>query len=437
MPRLFCFPRGFSAKIKRLKYGGGLALKTYLIVILFLYVLREGFEYLLQYMNLSHMRRYGSIIPNEFKGQIDEDLLKKIQEYEAEKTRFGFVSSIFGNVTTIIFLFGGLLNIYNSWIASLHGRFILSGILFILLLSYAGTFLSIPFSLYRTFRIENRFGFNTMTPKLWAVDFFKTLLLSTVLTGILVLVGLLLIQSSPHHWWIWIWVFFFIYTLFMMYISPYVIEPLFNKFTRVGETDLEEKIKDLMQKVNIRVSSVFKMDASKRSRHTNAYFSGIGRVKRIILYDTLLERMDHGEILSILAHEAGHWKKRHVLKMIVMMEAASLIGIYISFRVLQSDFLTNLFYIKQETFFVKVVILGFIGGIISFPFIPLSSYISRHFEREADRFACELTGNKEAMASALIKLSKDNLSNLHPHPFYAAFYYSHPPVVQRVKEIKK
>jgi STE24 endopeptidase len=255
--------------------------------------------------------------------------------------------------------------------------------------------------------------------------------------GIVALVGLWLIQSSPNYWWIWVWGFFLIFSLFMMYISPYVIEPLFNKFTPIEEEGIEDKIKKLMQKVNLRVSRVFKMDASKRSRHTNAYFTGIGRVKRIILYDTLLEKMNHDEILSVLAHEAGHWKKKHVRKMIIVLELISLIGIYISFRILQTDILAALFQIKQGTFFAKVIILGFIGGIISFPFIPLNNYVSRRFEREADSFACELTGNSESMASALIKLSRDNLSNLHPHPLYAAFYYSHPPIVQRIKDINK
>lgn len=381
--------------------------------------------------------RFGLSIPPEFEGKIDGNLLKKTQEYEEEKTRFSFISSIFGNVITIIFIFGGLLNIYNSWIASLNWPFILTGILFLLILSYASTFLSIPFSLYSTFKIENKYGFNTTTPKLWLTDFLKSILVSTILMGIVALVGLWLIQSSPNYWWIWVWGFFLIFSLFMMYISPYVIEPLFNKFTPIEEEGIEDKIKKLMQKVNLKVSRVFKMDASKRSRHTNAYFTGIGRVKRIILYDTLLEKMNHDEILSVLAHEAGHWKKKHVLKMIIVLELISLIGIYISFRILQTDLLTALFQIKQGTFFAKVIILGFIGGIISFPFIPLSNYVSRRFEREADRFACELTGNSESMASALIKLSKDNLSNLHPHPFYAAFYYSHPPIVQRIKDIKK
>ncbi len=415
----------------------GDTVKIYAVIVLFLYLFKEGFEYSMQYLNLRYMKSFGLSVPPEFEGHIDESLLKKTLAYEVEKTGFSLISSMFGNVITILFFFGGILDMYNSWDVSLNLSFILSGIIFSILLSYASTLLSVPLDLYNTFKIENKYGFNTMTPKLWTADFFKSLFLSTVLTVILVSIGLWLVQSTLNYWWIWVWGFFLVFSLFMMYISPYVIEPLFNKFTPIEEKGLEDKIKDLMQKADIKISRVFRMDASKRSRHTNAYFSGIGRVKRIILYDTLLERMDEAEILSVLAHEAGHWKKKHVLKMIIIMEIVSLAGIYISFRVLHTDFLADLFNIKQGTFFAKIVILGFIGGIVSLPFIPLGSYISRRFENEADRFACQLTENAEAMASALIKLSKDNLSNLHPHPLYAAFYYSHPPVLQRIRNIRK
>jgi STE24 endopeptidase len=268
-------------------------------------------------------------------------------------------------------------------------------------------------------------------------DFFKSLLLSSVLTGIMITAGFWIIQSSPDFWWIWVWGFFLVFSIFMMYISPYVIEPLFNKFTPIDDAGLEESLKNMMEKANIKVGRVFKMDASKRSRHTNAYFTGIGKVKRIILYDTLIEKFERDEILSVLAHEAGHWKKKHVLKMIIGMEIVSFVGIYISFRILSTDFLASLFEIQQSTFFAKLVLLGFIGGIVSFPFAPFGAYISRRFERQADRFACELSENKEAMATALIKLSKDNLSNLHPHALYAAFYYSHPPALERIKEIRQ
>jgi STE24 endopeptidase len=388
-------------------------------------------------LNLRHLKRFGHSIPDEFAGLIDGELLRKTQAYEIEKTRLHFVSSAVGVLVTIVFLFGGLLNFFNDWVFSMHLPFLLSGLLFFLILSYAGTLLSIPFSLYSVFRIEKKYGFNTMTPQLWIADFFKSLLLSTVMTAIVTVIGLWFIQASPDHWWIWLWCFFLGFSLFLMYISPYVIEPLFNKFMPIDAPDLEERIKTFMQKVNITVSRIFRMDASKRSRHTNAYFSGIGKVKRIILYDTLLEKMSHNEILAVLAHEAGHWKKKHILKMIVAVECISLIGIYLSFRILQTGFLTDLFRIDQETLFAKLVILGFLGGIVTFPLSPLGNVISRRFEREADSFACELTGNKEDMVSTLIKLSKDNLSNLHPHPLYAAFYYSHPPVVERVRKIRQ
>lgn len=412
-------------------------MEIYLLAILILYLLVTLLRYSLNFLNLNHLKKYGNDIPSELEGHIDKGLLRKVTDYTVERMRFGFIGSIFNNIVVVVFMFGGLLNVYNSWIVSLNWSFVLSGIFFFLFLSYAGTLLSIPFDLYSTFKIENKYGFNTMTPKLWLIDFLKSILVSTVLSGIVVSVGLWIIQLSPNYWWLWVWGFFLIFSLFMMYISPYVIEPLFNKFTPIEEKGLEDRIRDLMQKVNIKVSKVFKMDASKRSRHTNAYFTGIGRAKRIILYDTLLEKMDHEEILSVLAHETGHWKKKHVLKMIFVLELISLIGIYISFRILQTDLLTELFQIKQGTFFAKVVILGFIGSIVSFPFIPISNYISRRFEKESDRFACKLTGNPESMTTALIKLSKDNLSNLHPHPLYAAIYYSHPPVVQRIKDIKE
>jgi STE24 endopeptidase len=412
-------------------------MQKYLLMILFSYLSVHAIEYWLKFINLRYMKKHRMDIPTVFKGHIDESILGKIHAYTIENSHFSFLKSLFGNAVLLIFLFGGLLKIYNSWISSLNLSFIFSGITFFLLLSYAGTFLSIPFSLYNTFKIENKYGFNTTTLRLWITDFLKSLMLSTILIGIVVSVALWLIQSSLNYWWIWVWGFYLIFSLFIMYVSPYVIEPLFNKFTPIDEERLVEKIREIMQKAGIKVSRVFKIDASKRSHHTNAYFTGLGNVKRIILYDTLLAKMDHDEVLAVLSHEAGHWRKKHVLKLIIISEIASLIAIYISFRILQTDFLTNIFRIEPQTFFAKIIILGFIGSIVSFPFIPLGNYISRRFEREADRFSYELTKNKESISRALIKLSKDNLSDLYPHPLYAAFYYSHPPVVQRIESILK
>ena len=231
-------------------------------------------------------------------------------------------------------------------------------------------------------------------------------------------------------------VLLFAYSIFIIYISPYVIEPLFNKFTPIDNKTLEDGINNLMQKVGIKVSSIFKMDASKRTTHTNAYFTGIGRVKRIVLYDTLVEKMNEDEALAVLAHEVGHWKKRHIIKFIIVSEVIALIASYIGFKIIQGEILINLFNIKDSSFFAKAILLGFLGSIAAFPFTPLFNYFSRKYEIEADRFACKLTGEKEGMINALVKLSKDNLSNLHPHPLYAAFYYSHPPVLKRIRIIK-
>lgn len=412
-------------------------MKMYLLIIFFSYIFTVLFGYWLKVLNLRHLKKYGAVVPPEFEGHIDGGLLKKTRDYIVENSKLSFVKSIFDNIVLLVFLFGGLLNIYNSWVISLNWNFILSGVAFFLFLIYAETFISIPFNLHSTFNIENKYGFNTLTPKLWLTDFFKSILLSTIIIGILISVGLWLVNSSPDYWWLWVWGFFFVFGIFIMYISPYVIEPLFNKFTPIEDKELEQRIKDLSQKVGIKVSRIFKMDASKRSKHTNAYFTGIGKVKRIILYDTLLEKMDNNEIIAVLAHELGHWKKKHVLKRIIVSEAVAFAGLYISFKVLQTNFLLDIFSIGTESFFAQIVILGFIVSIAAFFFSPMSAYFSRRHERQADRFACELTDNPESLASSLIKLSKDNLSNLHPHPLYAKFHYSHPPVVQRIREIRK
>jgi STE24 endopeptidase len=383
------------------------------------------------------MKKAGLSVPTEFQGKIDESLLKKTLDYEADKTRFSFASSAFGNLITIVFIFGGLLNTYNSWVASLDLPFVASGWLFFVLLSFAAEFISAPFSLYHTFRIENRYGFNTMTPRLWMLDFIKSLLISALLISVVIFAALWLVQRSPDHWWLLVWGFLLVFGIFIMYISPYVIEPLFNKFTPVEDESLSKKIAELANKAGILAGKVLKVDASRRSRHTNAYFTGIGRTKRIVLYDTLLQDMTHDEILAVLAHEMGHWKKKHLLKSIVLLEMVSLAALYLSYRLIQSDFLISLFHITRSTLFAKFTLLAFLGGIVSMPLRPLMSFLSRRHEREADRISYELTRNSESMISVFVKLSRENLSNLYPHHLYVAIYYSHPPILERIRYIRE
>ncbi len=382
------------------------------------------------------MTKAGTKIPPEFKGKVDERMLERIQAYERDKTLFGFIASLFGNVVVIAFIFAGLLDRYNTWIVSLNLSFIFSAWLFFLLLSYADEIVSAPFGLYTIFSIENRYGFNTMTLRLWISDFIKSLLISTVMLSLIIFVGLQLIQWSPRFWWFWVWGFFFIFSMIVMYLSPYVIEPLFNKFSPVQDELLKDKIVELTKKAGIKASRILKVDASRRSRHTNAYFTGIGRTKRVVLYDTLLEQMDANEILSVLAHELGHWKRRHLLKTLAVFEIFSFVSIYISYKIIQSDMLLHVFGIGADTLFVKLFLLGFVAGVLLFPLRPLGNFFLRRHERQADLASYELTGDAGSMESALIKLSEENLSNFYPHPLYVALYYSHPPVSERIRYLK-
>ena len=407
---------------------------TILLLIAYLLVLAIG--YWLKLLNLSHLKSHGSSVPAEFEGAVDPDLLQKISSYTFENSRIGLAESLIGNTVFLFFLFGGLLGLYDRWITSMGDSFIWSGVLFFLLLVTAETILGIPFSLVKNFSIENRYGFNTMTIRLWLSDLAKSLVIASILSVIAVGAALAIIQAAPAWWWLWVWCFFLLFGVFVMYISPYVIEPLFYKFTPVQAEGLEDRIRDLMERAGLKVSRVFQVDASRRSRHSNAYFTGIGKVKRIVLFDTLIEQMTQDEILAVLAHEVGHWKKRHVLKRIIMTEAMALAGLFLAYILLQWEGLPGLLGIEHASFYARVVILGFLGSLILFPLTPFFSFLSRRDEWQADRFAIKLTGDPDPMSSALVKLSKENLANLHPHPFYAAFYYSHPPVVSRIRKLK-
>jgi STE24 endopeptidase len=404
---------------------------TVILFILYIFLIASG--YWLRSINLSHLKLHGAEVPSGFEGTIDTGILARTTAYTLEKSWVGLVESVADNILLLVFMFGGLLGIYDQWISSLSGSFVVSGLLFFLFLTLAQTLLDIPFSLYLTFRIENRYGFNTMTKKLWLTDLLKSTAITMLLLFLLVAGALTLIRWSSGFWWLWVWGFFAAITIFFIYISPYVIEPLFFKFSSVEEKGLEEEIRDMMERAGVQISRVMQVDASRRSRHSNAYFTGIGRVKRIVLFDTILTQMNHKEILAILAHEVGHWKKGHILKRLILTEAGGLLAFYLAFRLLQWGGLPGLVGLTLSSFPAQFVILMFLGSLVAFPLTPLFSWLSRRQEWQADQFACELSDLPGALATALIKLSRENLANLHPHPFYAKFFYSHPPVVERVQ----
>jgi STE24 endopeptidase len=397
-----------------------------------------AFSYWLRHINLQHLKQHGDKVPEGFEDAIDQEKLRSSSAYTFDSSRLGLWDSLFDNVLLIIFLFGGIITAYDRYIATLSPSPTVTAILFFLLLTWASTLLGIPFDLYGTFRIEARYGFNTTTPMLWTTDFLKSQAIGTILLAFLVTVVFTLIQWSPHSWWLWVWGFMALFSLFMMFISPYVIEPLFNKFEPVTEAGLEDEIRIMMEKAGLKVGRVMQMDASRRSNHSNAYFTGIGKVKRIVLFDTLIKQMSHGEIVAVLAHEIGHWKKGHIWKRLVWAEVMALAGSWLSFKLLAWPGLHGLLGLPADISLpAKMVVLGFVASLALFPLGPFSAWRSRCHEREADRYAADLTGRPEDLATAMVKLSVENLSNLFPHPLYASFYYSHPPAVERVRMLRE
>jgi STE24 endopeptidase len=410
-------------------------MKLWAFILLAVYVLERLFDHFLDLLSLRYMKKQKKV-PAEFSGFIDDALYEKTRSYTADKTVFGMAEKGFGEIVLAVFIYCGIMDLFNSWLFGFRLDFIWNGIIFFIILASAQTVLNIPFDLYSTFKIEKKYGFNTMKPGLWVSDLIKSFLMQTFLLGLLALAGLALVRWSPDGWWLLLWGAFSLFNLFMMVISPYVIEPLFNKYTPL-EGELAEKIKAVLSKTGISVERVFKMDASKRSRHSNAYFTGIGRVKRIVLFDTLIEQFTHEEILSVLAHEAGHWKKKHVLKRVVSTFAVSLAVFYLAWAVIRSGYLTGFFGVNVPTFYANAVLFGFAIGLVSFFFSPVSAWFSRRDEAQADRYAVELMGGGGHMIGALKKLVKENLSNLYPHPLAAFIRYSHPPVLERIEKIRK
>jgi STE24 endopeptidase len=417
-----------------------------LTIIILCYLLICSGAFVIEILNLRHIKKHGSEIPPEFAGVIELPDLKRSNAYTFANSRFRTIHTVYNEIITLVFIFGGVLAWYNKMLFDYHKQFnwpfAIWGVIFVMILSYSKTILNIPFNLYQTFSIEKRFGFNNMSFLLWVWDLIKSLIVSTIFISILLFGAFGLVVLMKTWWWLPVWAFFFFFTLFVIYISPYILDPLFNKFIPIEDDELSKDIISLLKKADIEVSGVYKMDASKRSKHSNAYFTGLGRVKRIVIFDTLLESLSKEEMIAVIAHEAGHCKRKHVIKNLMLFETLSAIGFYVAFMLLQSDILVRVFNLETGTlqtdpFFAKLIVLSFIGGIILWAMPLFFNAISRHFERQADDFAMKLIGSGEPLANALVKLSVDNLANLYPQKLYAYFNYSHPPVLERIKRLRK
>jgi STE24 endopeptidase len=399
------------------------------------YLLTVFADFLLRLLNLRHLRRYGTDVPACFEGTVERETLSRATAYTLTQTRWQQAEALVNAALLLIFIFGGILARYDTLIASVTDSFVGRGVCFFAGLTLAQLILAIPFDLVQTFHVENRYGFNMTTFRLWMADLLKSTAIALVMVTVVSSGAFFLVESAPQFWWLWVWLFFAVISIFLMYLSPYCIEPLFFRFEPITEEGLEEEIRSIMERAGLKVGAVLQVDASRRSRHSNAYFTGIGRVKRIVIYDTLLEQMTHREVLAVLAHEVGHWKKGHVRKRLLVTELAALVTCWLAWRLVGWVGLPGLVGSDDVSFAARLVILGFIASLATFALTPAGNWLSRRHEYEADAWASDLTGDPEALASALVKLSRENLANLHPHPLYAGFYYSHPPVVERVRRL--
>jgi len=385
------------------------------------------------FLNLNHL---SGDLPKEFAGLTDAATYEKSQAYTRRNTRFGFLTTGFDLILTLIFWFAGGFNWLDLLIRNIGLHPIWNGLIFIGSLITVKTIISLPFSIYQTFIIEEEFGFNKTTPKTFALDMIKGLVLSILIGGPLLAGILAFFQYAGQLAWLYTWGVVTIFSLFIQFIAPVWIMPLFNKFIPLDDGSLRDKILNYAKKVKYKLSGVFIMDGSKRSSKSNAFFTGFGKNRRIALFDTLIEKHTEDELVAILAHEIGHYKKHHIIQsMIISIIHTGILLFLLSVFIKQQDLFTA-FKVENISIYAGLLFFGLLYSPIELILSIIMNINSRSHEYEADKFAAETTARPEELISSLKKLSVDNLSNLRPHPFYVFLNYSHPPVLKRIASLR-
>ncbi|THC46833.1 M48 family metallopeptidase [Massilia sp. Mn16-1_5] len=408
------------------------------VLFVVFFVLTLGLRFWLANRQIRHVLRHRGSVPLEFAHKIPLETHQKAADYTVAKTRFGIAALLWGGLTLVGFTLLGGLQALSTALLHAAGPGMLYQIGLIAAFAIISGLLDLPFDWYRQFVLEQRFGFNKMSVKLWLTDMVKGALVGAVIGLPLLWVVLKLMESTGSLWWFWTWLVWSGFQLLMMVLYPSVIAPMFNKFTPLSDESLKSRIEGLMARVGFASKGLFVMDGSRRSAHGNAYFSGFGAAKRIVFFDTLIERLAPHEIEAVLAHELGHFKLRHIVKRIVVMFALSL------------AFLALLGYLKEQAwFYTGLGVMPLLAGpndamalllfmlvlpIFTFVFGPLNAITSRKHEFEADAFAAKHS-DANHLVSALVKMYEDNASTLTPDPLHSAFYDSHPPASVRIAHL--
>ncbi len=409
-------------------------MNIYAIIILVTIAVDFILDLVSNYLNLKSLSKE---LPDEFEGVYDEETYAKSQEYTKTQTRFGFITGGFDLVVLLGFWFSGGFNWLDEIVRAWGFGELVTGLLYIAVLMVSKSAISLPFSIYSTFVIEERFGFNKTTPKTFVLDLVKGLGLG-LLIGMPLLAGILaFFMYTGDLAWLYAWIAITLFSLVMQYVAPTWIMPLFNKFTPLEEGELRTAIEDYTDKVDFPLQGLFVIDGSKRSSKSNAFFTGFGKNKRIALYDTLIENHTNDELVAVLAHEIGHYKKKHIIKGMITSVIQTGAMLFVLSIFLQAEGLFDAFYMDKMSVYAGLIFFGMLYAPIDMILSVFMQISSRKHEYEADEFAAITTGKPKDMIATLKKLSKDNLSNLTPHPFYVFLNYSHPPALQRIKAIRE
>jgi STE24 endopeptidase len=400
-----------------------------LVALIVDYVLSQG-------ASLLNLRRLGTEAPGELRDIYKEEDYRRSQEYTRATTRLGFLSSTGTLAVTLVFWFAGGFRFLDEMVRGWGLGLPIAGLLYVGMLLGGYSLFTLPFSIYRTFGLEKRFGFNRTTPGLFAGDLLKGVGLAVVLGAPLLVAVTVLFERAGAAAWAWVWLAVSVFSLAVQFVAPAWIMPLFNKFTPLPEGDLREAILAYTARVRFPVANLFEVDSSRRSTRSNAYFTGIGRNKRIALFDTLVRQHTTSEIVAVLAHEIGHYKKKHIIQGMVIGIAHNGIILALASVFLRSPGLYEAFKVNHPSVYAGLVFFALLYTPVELVLSVALHGWSRRHEAEADRFAVATTGDAASLVNGLKRLAKDNLTNLTPHPLYVLLNYSHPPLLARVRGIE-
>jgi STE24 endopeptidase len=386
--------------------------------------------------HIAYVQAHRAAVPQQFASEVSLDAHQRAADYTAAKTRLGLVSVLVDTALVLWLTFGGGVQRMYEFAARWFDGEIARGLVLIALVAVVTTLIELPLGLYRTFRIEERFGFNKMTPALYWLDFLKNAVLAAAFGLPLAACVLWLMDVAGDYWWFYAWLVWVVFNLVVLAIYPTWIAPLFNRFSPMNDPELRERVERLLQRCGFKVKGLLVMDGSRRSSHGNAYFTGFGSSKRIVFFDTLLTRLTPQEVEAVLAHELGHFRLRHVAKRIAWIFAASLAFLWLLDYVMDQDWFYVGLNVDARSIAVALVLFFLVVPSFTFLLQPLLSSYSRKHEFEADTYAAQNASARD-LVSALVKLYKDNASTLTPDPVHSAFYDSHPPALIRIAKLQR